>query len=483
MESIKPSRVVLFLLIVFIPLGIISLTFPKNGIQITEDFNLKFISLDQLFGPDTVKYADVDELLATEQDSTLLKELTSLEDSLKAFKQFSLENRNRLQYKNDNREVLFKFFESLESVEDSNDFMHILHYGDSQIEIDRITGYVREQLQQKFGGSGPGLQPFYQIISAAHVSQSSSGNYTRYAAWSGGDTNALRASHGRYGIMYNFCEVSGGTVSFRRSSQAYEKAKIVDKVRLLVGDLESDLTATVTVDGNEIGSKTASKDAFYTMLEWDIPGNDGRISVNVSGGGNAEIYGISLDGKTGISMDNMPMRGCSGTIFTRGNRDLLKAQLESLQVKLIIFQFGGNRVVAIRSKEAAQAYGEEFYEQLMYIKRIRPDISIITIGLADMSTRINGKIQSWPHIEDVRDAFKDATFRAGGAYWDMYEAMGGHNSMPGWVNQNPPLAGKDYIHFTTRGAQKVAEWFYQALLNDYQVYRLEKRIKKLNTPQ
>ncbi|HML84907.1 MAG TPA: hypothetical protein PKE52_07095, partial [Bacteroidales bacterium] len=33
----------------------------------------------------------------------------------------------------------------------------ILHYGDSQIEGDRISGYIRNRLQGIYGGGGPGF--------------------------------------------------------------------------------------------------------------------------------------------------------------------------------------------------------------------------------------------------------------------------------------------------------------------------------------
>ena len=32
-----------------------------------------------------------------------------------------------------------------------------MHYGDSQIEGDRISGRLRERLQSEFSGNGPGL--------------------------------------------------------------------------------------------------------------------------------------------------------------------------------------------------------------------------------------------------------------------------------------------------------------------------------------
>ena len=33
-----------------------------------------------------------------------------------------------------------------------------------------------------------------------------------------------------------------------------------------------------------------------------------------------------------------------------------------------------------------------------------------------------------------------------------------------WVNHNPPLAGPDYIHFTTKGAEEIGRYLSRSLL-------------------
>ena len=65
-----------------------------------------------------------------------------------------------------------------------------------------------------------------------------------------------------------------------------------------------------------------------------------------------------------------------------------------------------------------------------------------------MSMKERNRYVSYPNIEKVRDALKQASFSAGAAYWDMFEAMGGRNSMPSWVFAQPPLASTDFVHFT-----------------------------------
>ena len=81
---------------------------------------------------------------------------------------------------------------------------------------------------------------------------------------------------------------------------------------------------------------------------------------------------------------------------------------------------------------------------------------------------------TYPNIPLIRDALKQASFENDCAYWDMFEAMGGENSMPSWVFYDPPLGEKDFIHFTPQGARYIAKMFYNAFMYEYNRY-LKKR--------
>jgi lysophospholipase L1-like esterase len=124
----------------------------------------------------------------------------------------------------------------------------------------------------------------------------------------------------------------------------------------------------------------------------------------------------------------------------------------------------------VDSKKKADNFGKEFLRNMKRIRSLCPQASILVIGPSDMSKNIDGKMQTYTNLPDVRDALKSAVFEIGGAYFDIYEVMGGKNSMPSWVESNPPLAAKDYIHFSPRGAAKVAEIFYESLMLDYEHY-------------
>ena len=69
----------------------------------------------------------------------------------------------------DSRMFLQAFYDAL--AESSDKSVRVLHYGDSQIEEDRMTQQIREALQKRYGGSGAGLLPLAQTIPSRTVRQ------------------------------------------------------------------------------------------------------------------------------------------------------------------------------------------------------------------------------------------------------------------------------------------------------------------------
>ncbi|MCK5170635.1 MAG: hypothetical protein KAQ75_12215, partial [Bacteroidales bacterium] len=201
-----------------------------------------------------------------------------------------------------------------------------------------------------------------------------------------------------------------------------------------------------------------------------------EITISFKGDDSPDIYGIALDDHSGVAVDNIPLRGSSGTDFTKTDLAFLRSMYQKLNTKLIILQFGVNLVPHITSDYSY--YERQFYKQLKTLKGLRPDISIIVIGVSDMSRNNKGRFESYPNIENIREAQRNAAFKADCAFWDMYEAMGGKNSMPAWVNTSPALARTDFTHFTWKGSVVISKMFFEALMHDYNEYLKNIKSKK-----
>ena len=84
-------------------------------------------------------------------------------------------------------------------------------------------------------------------------------------------------------------------------------------------------------------------------------------------------------------------------------------------------------------------------------------------------------MQTYPHLPKLIDSLREMCLNNDVAYWDLYSAMGGYNSMVNWVNSNPPLAGSDYIHFTYTGSNHASELLCLGLMKAYELYEIKEQ--------
>jgi lysophospholipase L1-like esterase len=471
----KPARITLFVFLTIFFLGSIASLFPAEGIKMGS-ITLHFPTLEEIFDPNTVNYADISDLQLA-ADSVAEPDLSSEpQDTTEGGFVFQLVNidelkTRHLEFPDGMRSVLHAFFAKLDSLAIKKRQIRILHYGDSQIEGDRITHVLRRKFQSQFGGSGPGIVPVVELYNTMSVKRSHSGNWKRYTLFGPGG----KVPHSKYGAMASFSRYRPVVRDSLVNDSMFHSATVTftgtgypfSQCRIFAGNAMKPVSVDILSKGELI--KSDSIHEGFRIISATTSGSD--VTINFNGYDSPDIYGVDLSSGAGVMVDNIAMRGSSGTIFNKMNSGHLQQMYAALNVELFILQFGGNVMPYIKNEQECVNYGNWFYSQLALIRRLRPSASIIVIGPSDMSFKEKENYLTYPLLEEVRDALKAATFRAGGAYWDMYEAMGGRNSMPAWVAADPPLAASDYTHFSPRGARLIGEMFYNALIWEYQLYR------------
>ena len=467
----KSIRVLLFIVCVFLLLGVAWFFFPVEGVKVGP-LNLRFPSLAQAVQGEE-EAVDVDAVIDNVNKSFEMTCSETLLDSMRFFRDYLQSNPNRIYLPNDNYLYFDTLFAQFEKAQAEGKVYRIMHYGDSQIEMDRISSMLRQQLQEFFGGSGPSMIPAIQTVPTISVSQQYA-NIDRHALI--GDAS-LRISNGRYGVLTQVGNVAGeSSISFSQSnhSHALEKVKQISKVSVLLGHNSQGFTASLRCDTIKAESKTLAACDSISVVSWQLPANVKRGTIHFSG--NAEIYGVMLDGNSGIALDNVALRGCSGTIFTRIDEKLLRQSYDMLGVRMIILQFGGNRMPGITSTAQIGAYAKELEKQIQYLKGIVPQATLLFIGPSDMGKSYNGKMGTWKGLPELNDSLKAMTLRNDVAYWDMFHVMGGEGSMAQWVKHQPALAGPDYIHFTFTGAQEIGTQLAKSFTTYYDFYQLRQRV-------
>jgi lysophospholipase L1-like esterase len=476
----SPQRTLVGLFSLFVLALALSALIPEGGLNVGPgDFRLKFPSTDRVMMRDIRDLKkhnkEVDDLIAfyknALKDDMAEKARRAAEDkedelfNLKALK---------LQYKRTGAHPLEPFFLKLRNRRTFEVPVRILHYGDSQIEGDRMTNHIRNFAQKRFGGSGPGLLPAIEFVPNLSIKQSSSGTWTRFAMY-GGPKPEL--DHNRFGPLACFArfETNGvmteADLSFSPNPKAFALNKKYERAVLYLGDIDRPLTVEFWADSVLLKKRELEAGLTFKTVTCLLDSVPERLTVRFRSTESPSVYGISLESQTGVVVDNIGMRGSSGTVFTQMGREHIETVLNPMNIGLIILQFGGNSVPYIDSEEKAVSYAKWFGSQIRLFKGAVPDAGIVVIGPSDMSTLTDGTMQTYPFLEAVRDAMRDVTIAEGCAYWDLYEIMGGKNSMPRWVNADPPLAGSDHIHFTLAGSRTAGELFGTFLLEEFENWK------------
>jgi hypothetical protein len=123
-------------------------------------------------------------------------------------------------------------------------------------------------------------------------------------------------------------------------------------------------------------------------------------------------------------------------------------------------------------------YEKGMIKVINHIKSNIPNASILLISVGDRSYKNNNVYETDPSIPLLIEAQKRIAAKTGIGFWNLFEAMGGYNSMVSWVDTVPPLANKDYTHVNFRGANCIANLLAKDILNEYKLYKTKNQEAK-----
>lgn len=465
-KGMKAYQILIFILLVIITLGVVCYFYPKDGVTLGKT-QIRFPSMEDVLVGQSVPDVEIKEM-----DSVELKHLNDLKDTLRQFKVALTEQTGHFYLPNNDVAFFDKIFARMSQAKGNQEVVRVLHYGDSQIEMDRISGNIRTFFQSTFGGGGPGLVPVIQTIPSFAVSQYASGALTLYASYGDG-----ARCKGNYGLMAKCYRLAGAATFGANASQHREtdsRVKKFSNITLLYNDHDGNFSATLKDRKGKYQQTCQNGQTGIHTCHWMM--DTVSTSIQISMNGSADIYGIMLDNGYGVAVDNIPLRGSSGNQFTMITDTLLRSCYQQSNVGMIILQFGGNSVPSIYNQKSLDNYCSSINKQFHRIKRCYPNATLLFIGPSDMSTRKGGSFHTYPMLPQLIDSLKTIALRNNAAYWDLYEVMGGQNSMVAWVQNG--LAGPDYVHFTPAGARKVGKILANNFATMYELYRTRKNMTK-----
>ena len=460
----RPIKIALYIWSVIALLGVVCWIVPEDGWKLG-DYTLRFptlsqaLDLDANIPPDTSLIVLSDSLNVLSSDSasspiavsdsdTTVREQSEPSDSSLTFSLSPLASLPDTPRSLTAPNSLAAFFLALDSATSMP--IRVVHYGDSQIEEDRITNILRENWQKQYGGGGVGLIPLHQTIPTRSIRQTLFINGVLQTTQKGpkryivyGPKSMRLTDSDDYGVMGQVALMD--TTLVPGSDSVVLHIEPLDKKRKPHHYFNRLRLLTDSV-------RISSPDSL-------LPIADSTTHCDIILQGTGRVYGISLETDKGVIVDNIPMRGCSGNIFTKIDSTQLSTFYRETNTRLIILQFGGNMIPQTENPSTIRGYVRTtMRQQIHYIKACAPQASILLIGPSDMSTNIDGTMTTYPLVPYMDQQFRKMAQEEGIAYWSMYEAMGGYNSMVTWHDKG--LAGSDYVHFTRSGANNIGKKLY-----------------------
>ena len=437
----RPLKIAYIIWTVIALLGVVCLLVPEDGWHIGP-WDLRFPTLAEALDLNpTTSSLPIDSTWLAEADTvTVSTDTVAKKDSISPTPQPVIPEVNVVP--TDSRAYLAAFYAALDSTASMP--VRVVHYGDSQIEEDRITNILRENWQKQYGGGGVGLIPLHQTIPTRSIRQTLSINGVIQTSQKGpqryivyGPKSMRLTDSDDYGVMGQVAILDStlvpGSDSVVLHVEPLDKKRktyhYFSHVRVLA---DSSLTASLS------------------------PLLDSTTHCDITLLGRGKVYGVSLETDKGVVVDNIPMRGCSGNIFTKIDSTQLSNFYRETNTRLIILQFGGNMIPQTENPATIRGYVRStMRQQVRYIRSCAPQASILFIGPSDMSTNIDGTMTTYPLVPYMDQLLRKMAQEEGIAYWSIYDAMGGKDSMVRWVENG--LAGSDYVHFTRAGANNIGK--------------------------
>ena len=365
------------------------------------------------------------------------------------------------------------FYEALDRVSsNSNDgLVRIAVFGDSFIEADIFTADLREMLQKRFGGCGVGFVTITSMTSGYRPTvRHSFGGWSSHAV-----TDSVYFDKKKQGISGHYFVPRDGAYVELRGQKNY--ASLLDTCQRASIFFYNKDSVSLSARVNRDESKNYVIAPSEHLQELEIDGRIGSIRWTVNHADSTLFYGLAMDGKKGIILDNFSLRGSSGLSLRGISQQMLKQFNQQRPYDLIILEYGLN--VATERGRNYDNYQKGLLTAIEHLKASFPQAGLLLLSVGDRNYKTeNGDLRTMPGVKNLIRYQQNIAAQSGVAFWNMFEAMGGEGSMAKLVHAKPSMANYDYTHINFRGGKHLAGLLYETLIYGKEQYDRRRAYEK-----
>lgn len=365
-------------------------------------------------------------------------------------------NQNYLEW--EDYSAVESFFEKLKQTPTRK--LKILHIGDSHVQTDIFTGFIRNEMQKIFGDGGRGYV-FPYAAAATHSAYDYKTSYT--GEWTFSRNTEAKPVYDM-GITGAAVHTADSSASFKFVFPSWALKEDFSVIKLYCKrspksfDLKikaSGVASPLYVDCN------AFNDKLY--IEIKLPKNSDTLEFFVNKTDTIqnffECYGLLIEtgDDKGLLYNSVGINGASLKSILREN--LMLYQLSELRPDAVIIDLGVNDIYK------APFYKNEIEKDLSkiidIIQRSSPEAAIIISNPQD----VYYKYWDETNCKNYSQLSREIAFKKGCAFYDYYNISGGQASMLKWLSSG--LAQADRVHLKASGYYVRGELMMNAILNSY----------------
>jgi len=332
-------------------------------------------------------------------------------------------------------------------------------YGDSVIATDALPGRLRALLQTELGDGGPGfvyVVPPHRFCGHEAITRSSGGGWIAHAI------STTQIPDGLYGVGGSTAETDSGHATIKLTAGTASQIELYYLAQPRGG------SATLTADGKQLANvetKNTVKQAGYAVAS--VVGGAQKFELTTTG--RVRVFGIDLENASGAVVDNLGVVSVNVKSFDANQPAHFQAELAHRSADLVMIMIGANEAEWLGPTDRdTRDYTAHYAKLLTEVRSARPDAACLVMSPTDQAEAKDGEYPSRPVMPVLVAAQRAAALAQGCAFYSTYDWMGGRGSAAKWFRKG--LVGSDFQHLSRKGANKLSEALFGALMAGYQKY-------------
>ena len=200
---------------------------------------------------------------------------------------------------------------------------------------------------------------------------------------------------------------------------------------------------------------------------FDLPAETDTVTIgfHIPQGQSFTLTGTEpISGRKGINYYCSGVNGARLTTWLEQCPDLPR-DLQLVKPDLAIFAVGINDSACKAVDFKPEVFKENYRRLIRLIREQSPDCAFVFITNNDSYRYISRGMTYNHNGPTIQKAMFELAKEYGAAVWDVYDIMGGKDSVIKW--RNAGLVKSDRLHFTQEGYVLLGDMLYNALVDDY----------------